>query len=263
MSDFGKQIRLNRILQANKRKTLAVGFDHALIYGPLAGMVNLREQIQAFADNGVDAVVMNLGMLRIAGKGLLIERAPALIIRLDWTSAWTAIISGRALCSEMVASPEEALRAGADAVLTYLFVGTGDNEFEAREIKRNADVARECERIGIPMIVETLARGKDVSNQNSPNWIELHTRIALELGADVLKTEYTGDVESMKGVIRVCPAPILVIGGPWKPENDGLDIVKGAVAAGAAGVFFGRNVYQPLDVAVFREARTILDEPTH
>lgn len=264
MSDYGKQIRLNRILRAKKRKTLVVAFDHALIYGPIPGTINPSEQIRAFADNGADAVLMNLGMLRIAGQGMLNEQTPALIMRLDWTSAWTAVILGRALRSELVVSPEEALHYGADAVLTYLFVGTGDNEFEAREIKRNAEVARECERIGMPMIVETLARGTDVTNQTSPEWIKLHTRIALELGADVLKTEYTGDVESMRDVIQTCPAPILVLGGTRNPENGGMDIVRGAVAAGAAGLFFGRNVFQAPDIAAsLREMRIVLDEPSN
>src|SRR5664279_2003297 len=118
MSDYGKQIRLNRILRANKRKALVVAFDHAIVYGPIPGTVNPHEQIRAFADNGADAVLMNLGMLRIAGNGLLNEHAPALILRLDWTSAWTAVTSGRALRSELVVSPEQALHYGADAVLT-------------------------------------------------------------------------------------------------------------------------------------------------
>jgi DhnA family fructose-bisphosphate aldolase class Ia len=114
------------------------------------------------------------------------------------------------------------------------------------------------------MIVETLASGKDVSNQTSPEWIKLHTRIALELGADVLKTEYTGDVDSMRNVIQTCPAPILVLGGARKPENGGMDIVKGAVAAGAAGLFFGRNVFQAPDIAeCLRELRAALDQPSN
>lgn len=264
MSDYGKQIRLNRILRANTKKTLAVAFDHALVLGPIPGTLNPAGQIRTFAENGADAVLMNLGMLRIAGQGLLNERAPALIMRLDWTSAWTAVSSGGALCSELVVRPEEALRYGADAVLTFLFVGTGDNEFEAREIRRNAEVARECERLGIPMIVETLARGKDVANPTSPEWIKLHTRIALELGADVLKTEYTGDVETMRDVVQSCPAPILVLGGARKPKSEAMEMAKGAVAAGAAGVFFGRNVFQARNVAAsLRALRAILDTPSN
>jgi DhnA family fructose-bisphosphate aldolase class Ia len=261
MSDFGKQIRLNRILRAN-RKALVVAFDHPVIFGLMQGTENPQQQISIFAANGADAVLMNLGMLRIAGRGLLNDRAPALIVRLDWTTAWTATVSGAALRSELLVRPEEALRYGADAVMTYLFVGTGDNEFEAREIKRNAEVARECERLGVPLIVETLARGKNAANPTSPEWIKFHTRIALELGADALKTDYTGDVETMKDVIQTCPAPILVLGGVQKPEAEFMKIVKGAVAAGAAGLTFGRNVFQASDVvATMRKLRATLDEP--
>jgi class I fructose-bisphosphate aldolase len=262
MSDFGKQIRLNHIFRGSKRKALVVAFDHALIYGPIPGTANPGQQIRAFADSGVNAVLMNMGILRIAGEGLLNEHAPALIVRLDWTSAWTAVASGGALRSRLVCRPEEALRYGADAVLTYLFVGSGDNDFEAEEVKRNAEVARECERLGIPMIVETLARGKNAASPTSPEWLKLHTRIALELGADVLKTEYTGDVESMRDVVQICPAPILVLGGARKPGNGGMDIVKGAVEAGAAGLFFGRNVFQSPDIpASLRKLRVALDKP--
>ena len=260
MSDFGKLIRLNRILQANKKRTLVVAFDHPLILGPIPGTLNPAEQIRIFADHGADAVLLNLGMLRIAGAGLLNQRAPALIIRLDWSSAWTAISSGAALRCELLARPEEALRYGADAVMTYLFVGTGDNEFEAREIKLNAEVARECEQLGIPLIVETLARGKSVANPASPEWIKHHTRIALELGADVLKTDYTGNVETMTDVVSSCPAPILVLGGAQKPEDEAMEIVQGAVAAGAAGLVFGRNVFQARDIAAtLRQLRAVLD----
>ena len=78
-------------------------------------------------------------------------------------------------------------------MLTYLVVGTGDAEFEMKEITRNAEVARECERVGIPLIVESLARGKDVQNPGDPKWLNLHTRMAAELGADAVKTDYSGD----------------------------------------------------------------------
>lgn len=260
MSDYGKRIRLNHIFRGATRKALVVAYDHAQIYGPIAGMANPIEQITAFADAGADAVLLNPGMVRIAGEGLLNERAPALIVRLDWTSAWTAINSGGALRSKLLASPEQALCHGADAVLTYLFVGTGDEDFEAGEIARNAEVARECERLGIPMIVETVARGKLVSTPTSPEWLKLHTRIAVELGADVLKTDYTGDVESMRHVVETCPAPILILGGERKSELEALEIASDALCAGVAGLFFGRNVFQSQDIPGFlRSLRSVLD----
>src|SRR5580692_988789 len=105
----------------------------------------------------------------------------------------------------MLATPEEAMSLGADAVLSYLVVGTGNGDFETEEIQRNAKLARECERIGMPLIVETLARGKDVKNPGDPKWLALHTRIATELGADVVKTDYTGNPETMARVVENCP----------------------------------------------------------
>jgi DhnA family fructose-bisphosphate aldolase class Ia len=260
MSDYGKQIRLNHIFRGGRKKALVVAFDHALVLGPIAGTTNPREQIGVIADSGADAILMNLGILRLAHEELLNEKAPALIIRLDWTSAWSAVANGAKLVSKLVVWPEEALRYGADAALCYLFWGTGDMEFEAREVARLAKVARECERLGLPLIVETLARGKDVSDPTSPEWIKLHTRVAVELGADVIKTEYTGDVDTMRDVVATCPVPILILGG--KRQNDGgLEVVRGTVASGAAGVFFGRNVFQAPDIPAFlKNVRDVLDQ---
>src|ERR1019366_9197079 len=134
--------------------------------------------------------------------------------------------------SELLARPDDALRNGADAVLTYLFVGTGDWEFEGKEIARNAEVARECERLGIPLIVETLARGKAAANPTSPEWIKLHTRMAAEIGADVIKTEYTGDVATMRDVVSICPIPILVLGGERRSDAAATEAIRGIAASG-------------------------------
>jgi DhnA family fructose-bisphosphate aldolase class Ia len=260
MSDFGKCVRLNRLFKASKRKALVVAFDHPLVLGPISGTTNPSEQIRKFASAGVNGVLMNFGML-VQAHALLCDPAPSLILRLDWTSAWEALESGGKLQSELLARPEDALKNGADAVLTYLFIGTGDKEFEAREIARNAEVARECERLGIPLMVETLARGKAVANPTSPEWIRLHTRIAAEIGADVIKTEYTGSVETMRDVVSICPIPILVLGGERRSEEAATEAIRGIAESGAAGVFFGRNVFQSADVADFlKRARILLDE---
>jgi DhnA family fructose-bisphosphate aldolase class Ia len=260
VSDFGKRLRLNRLLKGCQRKALIVAFDHALVLGPIPGTIDPSDQIQQFASAGVNGVLMNFGMLGHA-HGLLCDSPPSLILRLDWTSAWAATESGGKLRSELLARPEDALRNGADAVLTYLFVGTGDLEFEAKEIARNAEVARECERIGLPLIVETLARGKAAPNPASPEWIKLHTRMAAELGADVVKTEYTGSAVTMQDVVSICPVPILVLGGERRSDAAATEAIRGIAESGAAGVFFGRNVFQSGNVADFlKRARALLDE---
>jgi class I fructose-bisphosphate aldolase len=260
VSDFGKRIRLSRLLKTSHRKSLVVAFDHGMIRGPIAGTTNPAEQFQKFARAGVDGVLMQFGMLRHA-EGLLCDPSPSLILRLDWTSVWTALNFGGKLHAELLGRPEEALASGADAVITYLFVGTGDLEFEARQIGRNAHVARECESLGLPLIIETLARGSAAHDQASPEWIKLHTRMAAEIGADVIKTEYTGDAGTMRDVVSICPIPVLVLGGERQSDAKATEIIHGIVDSGAAGVFFGRNVFQSADVEDFlRRTRALLDK---
>jgi class I fructose-bisphosphate aldolase len=263
VSDCGKKIRLNRVLGGSERRALVVAFDHALVLGPIPGTEDPLGKIRQFSSSNVDALLLNLGLIRqVANRGTP-GRFPALIARLDWTTIWSAMgqDEGRALHSALLARPEDALRHGADAVLTYLVVGTGDAEFEMKEITRNAEVARECERVGIPLIVESLARGKAVENPGDPQWLNLHTRMAAELGADAVKTDYSGDVASMRSVVEKCPIPILVLGGNRQAsDKHALDVVREVRAAGAAGVFFGRNVFQADNIGVFLEqARAALD----
>lgn len=260
MSDFGKRIRLNRILNEQGRGTLVVAFDHALVVGPIPGTEDPCGQISRFVDARVDALLLNLGLIQRCGACFPRAATPGIIARIDWTTIWNSLSQGDhgVLRSCMLGSAEDALRAGADAVLSYLVVGTGDANFEADEIERNARLARECERLGIPLMIETLARGKEVQNPADKQWLKRHTRIAVELGADVIKTDYAGSVEEMREVVDGCPIPILVLGGS---RHDGaMEVVRGVMAAGAAGVFFGRNVFQSEDMAGFlNQARSILN----
>lgn len=263
MSDCGKRIRLCRVLGGARHRALVVAFDHALVLGPIPGTENPLGQIRRFAEAKVDAVLLNLGLLRRFADSLFEGPLPAFIARIDWTTVWSAISSdaGGKFRSSLLARPEDALRHGADAVLTYMVVGSGDADFESKEISRTAEVARECERVGIPLIVESLARGQAVQNPADPKWLSLHTRMALELGADAVKTDYAGDPISMRSVIDGCPIPILVLGGNRQgSDEEALAVVRNAALAGAAGVFFGRNVFQSEFMDSFLErARAVLD----
>ncbi|SRR5581483_7948643 len=262
MSDCGKKIRLHRILGPAGHRALVVAFDHALVLGPIPGTENPLSQIGRFAEARADAVLLNLGLIRQFANSTLPPAMPALIARIDWTTVWSAMGGGQGqLRSCWLAQPQDALRHGADAVLTYMVVGTGDADFESKEVARTAEVARECERVGIPLIVESLARGQNVKDPADPAWITLHTRMALELGADAVKTDYTGDPQTMRSIVEGCPIPILVLGGAKQAsERDALEVVRGAAAAGAAGVFFGRNVFQAADMKAFlQKARAVLE----
>ncbi|MBZ5679258.1 MAG: hypothetical protein LAO24_04025 [Acidobacteriia bacterium] len=263
MGDFGKRIRLSRILR-NDRGTLVVAFDHALILGPIPGTLDPARQIKRLVEAEADAVLLNLGNIRYFAEAVVSSHVPGLIARLDWTTAFNesaaATPSGFQTC--LVAHPEDALRSGADAVITFLFVGSGDPGFERKEVHRVGRLARECERVGVPLIVESLARGTQVENPREPKWLMLHTRIAAELGADVIKTESADDVDSMRKVVSACPVPILVLGGSRTgSDEEVVSTVRSVMQSGAAGVFFGRNIFQSDNMpALLQRVRSALAE---
>ena len=250
MADFGKKIRLRRILR-DERGTLVIAFDHPLVLGPIPGTLDPARQIQRFIEAKADAILLNLGAIGYFADSIPGGDVPGLIARLDWTTAFndSAKLSPNGFQTCLVAHPEDALRAGADAVITFLFVGSGDADFEKKEVQRVGELARECERSGIPLIVESLARGASVQNPRDPKWLMLHTRMAAELGADVIKTENAEDVETMRKVVSACPVPILVLGGTRSgSDEEVLSVVHAIVQSGAAGVFFGRNIFQADDM---------------
>jgi DhnA family fructose-bisphosphate aldolase class Ia len=261
LGDYGKRIRLNRILRPN-RGALVVAFDHAIILGPIPGTLDPAKQVRRFVEAKADAILLNLGSIRYFADALAPGEMPGLIARLDWTTALseTAKIYAQGFQTCLVAHPSDALQAGADAVITFLVVGSGDPEFEKKEVLRVGKLARECERIGVPLIVESLARGAQVQNPCDPKWILLHTRIAAELGADVVKTESTGDVKTMGEVVAACPIPILVLGGSRTGSDDeAVGVVRNIVQSGAAGVFFGRNIFQADNMAgLLQRVREVL-----
>ena len=60
-----------------------------------------------------------------------------------------------------------------------------------------------------------------------------------------MKVPYTGDPDSFKEVTKGVSIPVIIAGGPkMKDDLDVLKMVAGALEAGAAGVAFGRNVFQ-------------------
>ena len=85
MGDFGKQIRLSRILR-HDRGTLVVAFDHALILGPIPGTTDPAGQIRRLVEAKADAVLLNLGNIRHFADALRSGHVPGLIARLDWTT---------------------------------------------------------------------------------------------------------------------------------------------------------------------------------
>ena len=100
----------------------------------------------------------------------------------------------------------------------------------------------------MPLLAMMYPRGKKITNPHDPTHVAHAARIGAELGADVVKTVYTGDPDSFRDVVRGCPVPVVIAGGPkTSTDKQLLERIDGAMEAGARGAAIGRNVFQHKD----------------
>jgi len=148
--------------------------------------------------------------------------------------------------TRMIAGVEDAVRLGADAVICYMFTCHKDPRLEVKSVEIAAAVASEARRWGVPVVVEPMvARNGDLSPFDSEA-IASNTRMAVEIGADVIKTDWSGHARSFERVVAAAArTPILIAGGERRgADEDTLHTIAAILEAGAQGVLFGRAFFK-------------------
>ena len=254
MSSLGKAIRLRRIFQGDK--ALVVAMDHGVSSGPVPGLEDIRKAVANVAKGGATAVVLHKGVVRQAkdylGDGL------GLILHLSASTS----LSTHANRKVQVTQVDEAVSYGADGISVHVNLGGSDDPGMLADL---GSAAAACDRLGMPLLAMMYPRGENIKNPYDVEVVKHVARVGAELGADVVKTVYTGAPETFKEVVRGTPVPVIVAGGPkMDSERTVLEMIAGALAGGAAGVSIGRNVFQAQDpVGMTRAmARMIFDGST-
>ncbi len=154
--------------------------------------------------------------------------------------------------AEALRANEEALKLGADAVSVHINLGAED---EGCMIKDLGSVAKEAMSWGMPLLAMMYVRGPKVENPYDVRLVKHAARVAAELGADIVKVPYTGSSETFREVVEGCFVPVVIAGGEkMSTDEDILDMVRGSVVAGGAGVSIGRNVFQHRDPTMIVQA---------
>jgi len=230
--DQGKKRRLKRILQKDNC-TVMVPMDHGVSMGPIKGITKMQNIIDQLLKGGVDAVVLNKGI----AKRVNIDNA-GLIVHLSAISNLTPNANNKV----QVCTVQEAIRIGADAVSVHINVGGQDEDKMLAKLGRVAD---ECDIYGMPLLAMMYPRGPKIQSEHAVDMVAHAARLGAELGADLIKTNYTGDTESFKTVVEGCPVPVIIAGGPkCKTEQEILQTAYESIKAGGAGLSIGRNVFQ-------------------
>lgn len=241
-----KTQRLNHIFRED-RKTFIMAMDHGSIFNVLPAMKHPGKIVSEVARAGADAFLANVGLAEkfadeFHGKGI--------ILRLDGAMTF---LGSRDKTVESIVTVEDALRLGADSVIGMGFPGS---KWEDKVLRNLAVNISECNKWGVPMTAEMLPRGfEGGEDARTPANITFACRLGAEMGADIIKTEYTGDRESFKALCDSVFVPVVILGGSKKvPEQQLLQEIKDALEAGASGIAMGRNIWGHEDPARYAGA---------
>jgi DhnA family fructose-bisphosphate aldolase class Ia len=237
----GETIRLSRLFSEGKN-AVVVAVDHGLYFGPLEGMINLPEVIHKAA--GADAILMAPGMPAHCQEVFEKRGAPACIIRLNWGSNYAAMWNYKHSYSVPMITVAEAVAQGADLVISSLSLKNPDEMEDAHNVEVFSNCVAQAHALGIPLVGEVYPTGGDDHQpEELQDEIFVGCRIIAELGADLVKTFYTG--KGFKGIIAATPVPVLALGAKKLPkESDVLKLAAVSIEAGARGIVYGRNVIQ-------------------
>lgn len=236
---LGKNLRTRHIQDSRTGKFLLVPMDHGITLGPVKGLRDIERTITAVKAGGASGVVVHKGILpRLVGLDL---HGLGLVVHL---SASTTLNPDKYL-KVNVSSVETAMSLGADAISTHTNFG---NESESDMLADLGEVADVCHSFGLPLLAMVYARGPAVKNAFDVGVVSHLARVAEETGADIIKTVYTGDVETYREVVEGVRAPVIIAGGDKVDSDEALlKMVEGSLQAGGAGVSVGRNIFQHQD----------------
>lgn len=233
---IGKQIRLERIIDRNSRKSVIIPMDHGVTIGPVPGLIDMKKTVNAIAEGGANAIVMHKGLVANGHRGS--GKDVGLIIHLSASTKLAPDPNAKML----VCSVDEAIRLGADAVSIHVNIGADD---EKDMLKDLGFIAREAYNWGIPLLAMMYTRGKKIKNEFDTSVVKHAARVGAELGADIVKVSYTGSPETFTEVVDGCFVPVVIAGGEkMETDEDILNMVRGSLDAGGAGVSIGRNAFQ-------------------
>lgn len=231
----GKQIRMERIISRETGKTVIIPMDHGVTVGPIKGLVDMSKTVELISKGGANAVVVHAGTVPHGHRGY--GKDVGLIMHLSASTCLGPTPNSKVL----VCSVERAIKMGADGVSVHINVGSEDEMSMLMDLGR---VSQACMEWGMPLLAMMYARGPKIKDETDVEAVKIAARVGAELGADIVKTSYTGDPESFRAVVEGCPAPVVIAGGSRLGDLETLKMIEGAMKAGAAGLSIGRNAFQ-------------------
>ncbi|MDX1994054.1 MAG: aldolase [bacterium] len=242
--------RMNRLF-APDGKCFDVAVDHGF-FGErsfLTDIEDMHKVVATLVDDAPDAIQLSIGQAAIL-QHIPGRTKPALVLRTDIANVYGKTLP-RYLYSGIIAQAvEQALRLDASCVVCNLFNLPDQPEVHKQCIDNICMLKPECERYGMPLMIEPLVMKDNATAggymvDGDLDKILPLVRQAIELGADIIKADPTDDVTVYHQVIQVAAGkPVLVRGGGKVPDAEILQRTYDLMQQGAKGIVYGRNVIQ-------------------
>ncbi|EPG6688126.1 class I fructose-bisphosphate aldolase [Klebsiella pneumoniae] len=232
---MSKKRRLARIF-AKDGKSVTLALDGYYFSTKTNGIDNTINQLPALVEHGLDCALVTYGMLKNYREAL---NSVPVVLRVDST---VSIFDNTVPDTTPVFSVEDALKVAAEGVVCMTFPGAFNEE---KTHIMAMQLAQAADRWNVPLIVESLPYGYPVTSDdsNNPAIIAASARAAVELGADVIKTRFTGSPED-RLIVEAAGVPVLALGGPKTGIDGYFKFVQHCMQMGAKGVAVGRNITQ-------------------
>lgn len=246
-SEFGRTTKLKRLFGGDSGRALVIAWAHGPLLGPGQGFGRSEMQATADAISGADALLVTPLMMPYLEPLLSQRERPSIYLLETWQSFHRrGYADGGTATMQTV---EQAAAYGADGVMTYLFTDRDSATAEAENVDRIARVTSECHSAGLLHIVESDTVQREGTSEEITQRFAFHTRLAAELGADIVKSPWPGP-EAFEIVREGCPVPLLVAGGPPVLSIEEMyDDVRQMLTLGADGLVYGRYVFGNPDPA--------------
>jgi fructose-bisphosphate aldolase/2-amino-3,7-dideoxy-D-threo-hept-6-ulosonate synthase len=239
MLQIGKSIRMDRIMSRQTKRTVIIPLDHGVTLGPVRGLYKMDETVDAVSRGGANAVVEHKGIIQAGYRGY--GKDIGLIMHMSASTNLGPDPANKVAVAEV----DEAIKLGADAVSVHINVGS---KTEHNQLAFLGHTSKVCREWSMPLLAMMYPRGEKIKNEFDTQVVAHAARVGAELGADLVKTNYTGSVESFREVVRGCPVPVAMAGGPkTKTQDEFFRMVEDSVKAGGCGVSAGRNVFEAED----------------
>lgn len=236
-----KKVRLNKILK--KGKALFLAYDQGLEHGPSDfndKNVDPNYIIEIVKHGRYNAVIFQKGIAEKYNKEIKKSKVP-LIIKLNGK---TNLVKGEPI-SRQLCTVNEALKLGAVAVGYTIYIGS---MYESVMMQEFEGIEREAHKIGIPVIAWIYPRGKGIIGRSERELMAYSARTGLEIGADIIKIYYNGNVKDLKWAVKSAgKTKVIIAGGVKENEEVLLKQVHDIIDSGAIGMAIGRNIWQSKD----------------